>query len=51
MVKGFMNEAQNAIRGEIEYHKIVLRNSRLRAKHQRMITSYFRVLDNSQKTK
>lgn len=51
MVNGFMGEAQNAIRGEIEYHKIVLRDPKVRARDQRMTTSYFRVLDNPQKTK
>ncbi|CAI2359529.1 unnamed protein product [Moneuplotes crassus] len=51
MIHGFMGEAYDALRGEIEYHKMVLNDPKLRAPDQRMTTSYFRELDNPQKTK
>lgn len=51
MLAGFMDEAVNAVRGEIHYHKIVLKDTGLRRPDQRMLTSYFRQLDNEQRTK
>lgn len=50
MVNGFMHEAYNSLRGEIHYHKLEIKDPKVRNPEQRMITSYFRKLDNPQKT-
>jgi glycogen debranching enzyme len=50
MVDGFMEEAYNALRGEIHYFKLEINDPKVRLPEQRMITSYFRMLDNPQKT-
>jgi glycogen debranching enzyme len=49
MALGFMDEAYDALRGEIKYHKMEINDPERRK--GRMITSYFRTLDNPQSTK
>jgi len=51
MVNGFMDEAYQALRGEIHYHKLEINDPKVRPPEKRMITSYFRELDNPQKSK
>ena len=52
IVMGYMQEAIKAVRGEIHYHKIVLKDQpQVRRPNQRMLTSYFQELDNKEKTK
>lgn len=48
---GYIQEATNAIRGEIIYKKIQMPVYERVKPGKRMLTSYFRVLDNPQKTK
>lgn len=50
MVDGFMEEAYNALRGEIHYFKLEINDPKERPPEQRMLTSYFRQLDNPEKT-
>ena len=51
MANGFINEALGAIRGEILYKKVQLPEQHRVKPGKRMLTSYFRQLDNPQKTK